>query len=131
MPSYQRRRGQEGKFWPTKVVSDNRGNKTVVPDFTVPPYVRRCAEFSDRSSRAEVPGQQQINVIKLITYHDMPDVGLWSVVLWRDDYWDIISPPEYHHGTRGTRHTSYMIRRRPVDDNFNPVGGENSGDVDP
>lgn len=116
MPSYQRRRGRIAKFWPVTENEDQRGNRVLSADTTTEPYVRRAAEFSERSSRAEVPGQQQINVVRLIVDHEMPGVGLWSLCEWEGEMWDVIAPVAYHHGTRQVRHWSVMIRRRPINE---------------
>lgn len=116
MPSYQRKNARFAKFWPVHEVVDQRGNRVVEANFDVEPYVRKAHEMFEQSSRAEVPGQQQIDVRRLITDHDMPGVGLWSIVEFEGDLWDIIAPPRYFHGTRHTRHVSIMIRRRPVND---------------
>ncbi len=63
---------------------------------------------------AELPGQQQINVTRMIVDPDLPNVNLWSRVLWRGVVWDVVSPPQYHHGaTRHVRHWSLDLRERP------------------
>lgn len=93
-------------------VTDKRGNTTVVadPDNTLQV---RAAFIPQRSSKAEVAGQQQINVIRMIVAPELPDVTLWSRVEWNAKQWDIVSPPAYHHGSKHTRHWSMDIRERP------------------
>ncbi|WP_380043497.1 hypothetical protein [Kribbella deserti] len=110
--SAQRRRGQVAKVWKTKIVTDRRGNHTrgADPDS---PHIVRAAFIPQRSARAEVPGQQQINVTRMIVAAHLTDVDLWSRVEWNGRHWDIVTPPAYHHGTRHTRHWSLDIRERP------------------
>jgi hypothetical protein len=110
--SVQRRRGQPARIWKATTVTDNRGNTVVVGDGDGPHEVT-AAFIPQRSARAEVPGQQQINVTRMIVAADLPDVNLWSRVEWRGRLWDIVTPPGYHHGTRRTRHWSIDIRERP------------------
>ncbi len=110
--SVQRRRGQTARVWKTVSSQDRRGN-TVLSAEPVGPYEVRAAFIPQRSSRAEVPGQQQINITRMIVRSDMPDVTLWSRVEYKGVLWDVVAPPTYHHGTRHTRHWSIDIRERP------------------
>lgn len=110
--SVQRRRGQTARVWKTKRVTDNRGNSVVVADADGPHEVR-AAFIPERSARAEVPGQAEINVNRMIVDADLEGVNLWSRVEWRGEVWDVVAPPAYHHGTRRTRHWSILIRKRP------------------
>lgn len=110
--SVQRRRGETARVWKMAQVIDGRGNRTLRADPTSP-HVVRAAFIPQRSSRAEVPGQQQINVVRMIVDHDLADVGLWSRVEYQGKEWDVVTPPSYHHGTRRTRHWSIDIRERP------------------
>ncbi|USH44932.1 head-to-tail stopper [Streptomyces phage GreenWeasel] len=112
MSSHQRRRGVPAKVWKTVEHLDSRGNKVLVADPAGPIDVR-CALIPQRSARAEVPGQQQINITRMIVDADLPDVTLWSRVEVLGTQWDIVTPPAYHHGTRKTRHWSIDIRERP------------------
>lgn len=110
--SMQRRRGQPARIWKTKTVIDNRGNEIAMADADGPHEVR-AAFIPQRSARAEVPGQAQINVTRMIVAAELPDVTLWSRVEWNGRLWDVVTPPAYHHGTRKTRHWSIDIRERP------------------
>lgn len=92
--------------------TDARGNKTLAPDPTSPHQVR-AAFIPQRSSRAEVPGQQEINVIRMIVAPHLLGVGLWSRVEYDGKFWDVVTPPMYHHGTRHTQHWSIDLRERP------------------
>ncbi|MEU3709007.1 phage head completion protein [Streptomyces catenulae] len=112
MVSVQRRRGQRARVWRTVEVVDNRGNTVITPSPDGPIEVR-AAFIPQRSSRAEVPGQQQINVTTMIVDAAVDDVSLWSRVEYNGREWDIASPPAYHHGDRRTRHWSIDLRERP------------------
>lgn len=112
MSSLQRRRGVVARVWKTVEHIDSRGNKVLVADPAGPTEVR-CALIPQRSARAEVPGQQQINITRMIVDAHIPDVTLWSRVEVLGSQWDIVTPPAYHHGTRRTRHWSIDIRERP------------------
>lgn len=111
--SHQRRHGQTVKLWPTKKTQDRRGNETLVADLEADPFAIKAAVIPQRSSKAEVPGQQIIDVVRLILDAEIPDITLWSLVEYAGDYWDIVSPPAYHHGSRHVRHWSLDVRRRP------------------
>jgi hypothetical protein len=110
--SVQRRRGQVARVWKTVKVTDKRGN-TVLQADPASPHEVRAAFIPQRSSRAEVPGQQQINITRMIVRADLEDVTLWSRIEYKGSTWDIVAPPQYHHGTRHTRHWSIDIRERP------------------
>lgn len=87
---------------------------TLRADTTLPhDYATPAASFPQRSSRAEVPGQQQIDVVRLIVEELPEDAGLWAICEWNGDLWDIVGPPAFRQGTRHTRHWSVDIRRRP------------------
>lgn len=110
--SVQRKRGQTAIVYPRKTITDSRNNSVIVSDMDNPITVR-AAFIPQRSSEAAVAGQQEIFVVTMIVDADLPNVGLWSTVTWRGADWDVVSPPEYHHGTRGTRHVSIDLRKRP------------------
>jgi hypothetical protein len=110
--SVQRRRGETARIWKMVKTTDSRGNETLRADPTSPHEVR-AAFIPQRSSRAEVPGQQQINVVRMLVAADLPDVGLWSRVEWAGSVWDVVTPPSLHIGTKRTRHWSIDIRERP------------------
>ena len=96
----------------TKVTLDNRGNENAAADLTDP--IRVTAAFlPQRSARAEVPGQAEIDVTRMIVDADVDGLDLWSLIDWNGAQWDVVAPPAYHHGTRHSRHWSIDIRRRP------------------
>lgn len=113
--SHQRRRGQPAIVYPTKVITDSRGNRVEMADMDNPIPV--TAVFSpQRSSRAELPGQQDIDITRMIVGTEVPGIDAidsWSRVFWNGSMWDVVVPPAYHHGTRHTRHYTIDIRRRP------------------
>lgn len=111
MAPIQRRRGIPATVWRVEKQTDNRGNvhKIAVPD--VNEVVVWMIPL--RGSRAEVPGQQPINVIRVGVPGHFTDVDLWTRVEMMGREWDAISPPSYHHGTRHTRHWTLELRERP------------------
>ncbi|MEU4155699.1 phage head-tail adapter protein [Actinoplanes sp. NPDC026670] len=111
--SWQRRRGDTAKVWPTTKKTDGRGNDIYVVDMEAPPHLVRAVFIPQRSARAEVPGQQQINVVRMLVAADLKGVDLWSRVEWRGVFWDVVTPPSLHVGTRHTRHWSIDLRERP------------------
>lgn len=110
--SVQRRRGLPVTLYRSKVIQDSRGNDVIVLD-PENPHMTTAAAIPQRSSKAEVPGQQMIDVVRLIVKDDLDGVTLWSRVEFQGAQWDLVTPPSYHHGTRRTRHWSIDIRRRP------------------
>lgn len=112
MTIQRRRKGQPVTVYPTKLITDTRGNEQRIPD-TDNPINTTAAVIPQRSSRAEVPGQQPIYVVRLILTHELPGVDLWSRVEYLGREWDVVSPPSFHYGSRQTRHWSIDIRRRP------------------
>lgn len=110
---HQRKRGIAATVWKTKVVTDKRDNEIKVADADGPHQVKVWI-FPQRSARAEVPGQQKINVTRIGVDASLEGVELWSRVEMLGKVWDVVTPPSYHHGTaRHTRHWSLDIRERP------------------
>lgn len=100
-------------LWPTTVTKDSRGNTVKTPDESRA-YAVRAQFLPDRSSKAEVPGQQQINVYRMLLDAQPPDIDLWSRVDWRNRLWDVVTPPAERRGAaRATRHWTLSIRERP------------------
>lgn len=113
MPSLQRRRGQPATVYPYKTIVDGRGQRVRVADTDNPIQVV-AAFVPERSARAELAGQQQIQIVKMIVRHDIENFELWARVRWDGSDWDVVTPPAYHHGTRHTRHVTASLRRRPL-----------------
>lgn len=108
----QRRRGIPAKIWRVVAQKDNRDNTHRVAT-DVDPHEVRVWLYPQRSSRAEVPGQQHINVVRIGCKANLEDVEIWSRVEMQGKSWDVVTPPSYHHGTRHTRHWSIDLRERP------------------
>lgn len=110
--SYQRRRGLPAIIYPLAAVVDSRGNTHRMADMNNP-IKTKVWTYPQEGAKAEVIGQQEIDVVRLGSKADLGDVGLLSRVTFRGREWDIVSPPQYHHGTRHTRHWSFDVRKRP------------------
>ena len=110
----QRRRGRQALIYPVEEIADRRGNRTQVP--VEPPLTIRAWAIPERGARAELPGQQQVNIIKIGTKTALAGVNLWSRVQWDGHWWDVVVPPQEHWGTRHTRHWSITLRWRPDSD---------------
>lgn len=111
--TYQRRRGKPAVFYPVKIVDDTRGNAKKIHDETNPINARIWI-FPQRGAKAEVTGQQTINVVKIGCSADLPGVELRSRVEFDGKVWDVVSPPARHDWTnRHTRHMSMDVRERP------------------
>ena len=66
-----------------------------------------------RSSRAEVAGQRDIDVIRIGVSPKLGHrIGLWSEIDLLGRTWDVVTPAAYHHGTPRTRHYSLDLRSR-------------------
>lgn len=112
--SRQRRRDHGTvEVWHRKIVLDRRGNRIIVADTDKPPIVARAAIVPDRSTRAEVPGQQTVEVYRILVDPDVRDVQLWGLIRWQGRYYDIANPAVLHLGTRRTRHWTAYMRNRP------------------
>jgi len=109
----QRKRGVPLTVYKRKLVTDNRGNETLAVDLADSTSESGWV-IPQRSSRAEVPGQQQIDIVRIGVRDHIEDVGMWSIVDMLGDSWDVVAPPAYHHGSsRHVRHWSIDLRRRP------------------
>lgn len=116
MASIQRRRGEWVEFWHEVTSTDRRGNRQqVTDDPTTPPDIRvRAALIPDRSSRAEVPGQLEVEMLTCIVQADLANVGVYSRARARGRWYDIAAPPLLHPGSRHTRHWTVSLRYRPA-----------------
>ncbi|MFY1688175.1 phage head-tail adapter protein [Plantactinospora sp. WMMB782] len=114
MPSLQRRRGRPAVIHPYKVEVDRRGSPQRVVDMSPEAEIHVVAAFiPQRSSRAELPGQMSIEIVRMIVRHSIEGFDLWARVTYDGKEWDVAAPPSYRHGTRHTRHVSVDLRRRP------------------
>lgn len=102
-------------IYPVESMTDRRGNQSFqVTKGSIPKPIR-VVQSADRSARAEVPGQMDIDVVTLITGSNLKGVNLFSRVFWNDDWWDLVAPPARRYGTRFTKHWTLTCRRRPDD----------------
>lgn len=116
--THQRRRGLPATVWCTKVIQDDDGNDVITVDDGHSHDVTAWV-YPQRSAGAEVPGQQQINVTRIgIGLVDTDGVTIENITIhsrveYNGGVWDLVVPPQYHHGTRTTRHWSLTIKERP------------------
>lgn len=115
MVTWQRRRGHAITLFPTISTVDNRGTPVKGPDLDSPIQTRAWI-IPDRSSAAEVPGQQEIEVIRLgiepSSALDGAVIDRYSRVEWDGDDWDVAAPPGHRYGTRHVQHQTILLRRR-------------------
>lgn len=105
------RNAQDAIVYKTTTITDDRGNEQVQVDMDNGINVK--AAFIPRSSREISTAGQAVHEAYTMTIKaDIPDVGMWSTVEWRGEFWDVTAPPEYHHGTRHVRHWTVEVRRR-------------------
>lgn len=111
--TYQRKRGIPVKIYKVKLVQDARGNDVKVADL-LDFHELKAWQIPDRSAKAEVDGQQKINVVRIGTKDDLSGVELWSQVDALGKRWDVVTPPAFHRGSsRSTRHWTIGMRERP------------------
>ena len=115
MASLQRRRGEAIRIYGPVRVIDARGNETFQAARSQM-VTTTAAVIPDRSSRAEAPGQVQIDVVQFIVHAEIPELTLWSRIEWGGGWYDMASPPALHVGNRATRHTTIIARRRAPED---------------
>lgn len=116
--SVQRRNGVLIKIHPTITTENRRGAKVKGPDLENWHEVRAWI-VPDRSSRAELIGQQEIEVYRVGVDPStvLTGVDQYSRVIWEGDDWDVVGPPAKRGGSRHVRHQTLTIRRRT------PAGG--------
>jgi len=112
--SLQRRRGIPIVFYPRVLTETARGDNQFAVDMDSPVTTRGWVS-ADRSTKAEVPGQQEVDVVKIGVPVGLEDqgLGIGARVYMLGEYWDVVQPPAYRHGTRHVRHLSVTLRRRP------------------
>ena len=112
--TYQRKRkGTEAIFYPVVKLTDARGNERKMHD-EENPVIRRVWQVPQRGAKAEVTGQQTINVVRIGVSADVPNLGLNARVFFDGKMWDIVSPPAIRKGaSRHTRHYMMDVRERP------------------
>jgi len=116
MPPRQRRLGLDAIFKPTIVITDRRGDEVRIADEDPSHWIKtKCWMITNtnRTSRAEVPGQLEIDSYKIGIKADIPGIDLWSRVIIDGEEYDVLTPPYRYNGTKQVRHWSLMIRQRP------------------
>jgi hypothetical protein len=108
--SRQRKRGHTLIVYPAVASTDARGHTVWVADMDHPVPIRGAVR-PDRSSRMEVPGQQQIRRAFLTCDLDAP-VRMWARLSWDGLMWDVAAPPDRHYGPRATAHLTVAIKER-------------------
>lgn len=104
------RGSEEMILYPSVLKTDSRGNKARSPDFTSP-YSVMVNYSTDRQATAELPGQIDVKVVKLIAPYKTP-IESWARVKFRGEYWDIATPPVISRFTKATRHVEFTLRSR-------------------
>lgn len=100
-------------FFPRTQQTNSRGESQWAPDRTSPQRVR-MGLTADRTSRAEVRGNVEIEVYEVRLPFKLEGVGPGAVVLWDGSEWDIAAPPMLRPSrTHSVRHITVQIRRRP------------------
>lgn len=96
--------------YPEVKVRDSRNNLVKIPAET--PVKMHATTALDRSSIAELPGQIDLEVVKVVT-RDAP-VGSWARILHNNREWDLAAPPRFSPGmSKATRFVSFTMRSRP------------------
>ena len=101
------------QYWLATTHQDFYGDAVEVADDG--PYTTLASVAPERSTRAEVPGQQEVDVINVRVALDL-DVTLWSKAYFDGRYWDLEAPPAKHYGSRHVQHQTLKLRLRTVDD---------------
>lgn len=110
--SYQRKHGAAVIFYPQKLVTDADGVPTLVADMDSPSIPTKAAVIPDRAQRAEVPGQQVVNIVRLLVKR-MPGLGPWARAEFWGRMWDVTVPPEERQNVpRPNRHMVVEVRER-------------------
>lgn len=113
---HRRRGGRYASLYPRKLDTDRRGNEQWVPDWDATPKVVSYSGQFDRSSVAEIPGQQVLNYTTIQVPYPIPNVEVYGGVTlsdWPGEQWDISAPVQLHWGTPVVRHYTMILRQRP------------------
>lgn len=90
-------------------VINNRGERAV--DTVKVPTLIRVTSSMDRSSIAELPGNIDSKVVKLLTRK--AELGSWAKAWYQGEVYDIALPPRYTPGaSKATRHVEFSLRSR-------------------
>lgn len=106
-------------FYPRVQKTNSRGSKIWVEDRENPVRGIKIGISTDRTSRAEVRGDVEIEVINArfpYSHEGTPlmGVGPGAQLHWDGTDWDIVAPPSIRKTrTHSVRHLTVQIRRRP------------------
>lgn len=112
-------RYHEITFYPRVQKATSRGPMKWVADRENPIEGLKVGISTDRTSRAEVRGHVEIEVINArfpYSHNGMPleGVGPGAILNWDGSDWDIAAPPSIRKTrTHSIRHLTVQIRRRP------------------
>lgn len=100
-------------FYPRTQQTNRRGEDQWAPDWSNPQRIRMGVSV-DRTSRAEVRGNVEIEVYNARIPAHLQGVGPGAVLEWDGSNWDIVAPPMMRPTrTHSVRHQTVQIRRRP------------------
>lgn len=92
---------------------DSRGQKQWTYDYDAIEDVRIGISV-DRTSRAELRGDVEIEVYNIRLPAKLAGIGPGGRIIWDGSEWDYSSPPFIRsHRTHSVRHTTVQARRRP------------------
>ena len=97
------------EIYPEVTVVNARGDSVKMPSAT--PVKVRASLSRDRNASAELPGQVDIKIMRVIT-RDAP-AGAWARIVYDGEEWDLASPPHYGVGvSKATRSVTFTMRSR-------------------
>jgi hypothetical protein len=109
-------RGREIIFvYPETVTYSNRGDLKLAP--ADEPVRIRCTTERDRSQMADLPGQIDVQILK-VTARNIPlgvdgRPGTWARIVYHGQEYDLGEPPRHNIGaSRATDHWVFTIRSR-------------------
>lgn len=109
-------RGREIIYiYPETQAFNKRGDLKMIP--ADEPVRVRCTTSMDRSQMADLPGQIDVHIRKVIAQRIPlgPDgrPATWSRIVYNGQEYDLGAPPSFNRGvTRATDHWSFTIRSR-------------------
>lgn len=108
--------------WPQVEVITPRGDLRKVP--AEEPIAIRCTTSEDRSQIADLPGQIDIHILRVLARRipTAPDgtPSTWARVMYEGQEYDMAEPPRKSRGvSRATEHWEFKLRSRS---NLSPIG---------
>lgn len=102
------------EIWPTVERTNRRGDVVRGADVDAEPFVTYGSVSALRSQRAEVPGQQEVDIVRIAFNAPIPGLDTTSRVRIGESLYDVVTPPSKRHGSRHVQHWTVDLRRRPV-----------------